>query len=806
MLKNYLKTAIRNLQKNKGFTLINIVGLALGLATCLLIVLYVVDELSYDHFNEKASRIYRVNEDLKLGENRVQYAVAMPPLGPVLKSDYPEVEDAVRIKAIYGMHLKRGNELFLENGSAFVDASFFRVFTVHLLYGNPETALKEPNSVVLDATMARKYFGSANALNQTLNTDGPPLKVTGVIANMPEQSHFKLGVLVSMSTNTEGRSTEWLRSDFSTYVLLKKDADAKRLEAQFPQLLRKYSGAQMQTELKMNIDSFERSGSFFKLNLMPVTDIHLHSNMSGELGSNSTMQYIYIFSAIAVFILLIACINFMNLSTARSADRAREVGVRKVLGSGRNMLIGQFLTESTLVTFCAMLLAVLIALVALPVFNQLSGKNISITAHSLLWLVPALLAGVAIIGFLAGSYPAFYLSGFQPIQVLKGKLSAGFKSGSLRSFLVIFQFSVSIFLIIGTLVVYSQLDFIRKRDMGFNRNQVLVINNVNDLGGHAKTFKQQALQLPGVTNATLTSFLPTGYSRSTTIYYKTPTTDSKQSIFPQNWVIDENYIATLGMKMAAGRSFSAQMPTDSTALLINETAARFLGMSQPLNKTLYKSELHDSKPYMKAYHIIGVIKDFNFNSLRENITPMVMTLGEDAGNLSLRVQSQYVPGLLNRLQSEWKALSATPFQYTFMDAAFEASYRAEQQIGQIFITFTALAILIACLGLFGLAAYAAEQRNKEISIRKVLGASIGTIVAMLSKDFIRLVMISIVIAMPLAWLVMQKWLQGFAYRQHFQVWIPVIAGLGIIAIAMLTISFQSVKAAFINPVKGLRGE
>ncbi|GAB2699108.1 ABC transporter permease [Mucilaginibacter koreensis] len=806
MLKNYFKTALRNLQKNKGFTLINIFGLALGLATFLLIVLYVVDELSYDRYNTNAGRIYRVNEDLKLGENRVHYAAAMPPLAKVMKTDFPQVEDAVRIKPIYGMHLKRGTELFTENNTAFADASLFNVFTLPMRYGNLATALKEPNSVVLSVTAAKKYFGKLNVVGEMLATDESPLKVTGVIEDMPQQSHFRYDVLVSMATNLESTSPEWLRSNFNTYVLLRKDADYKQIDAKFPQLLRQYSNGQMQTELKMNIDSFERSGSFFRMNLMPLTQIHLHSSMTGELSPNSTVQYVYIFSAIAVFILLIACVNFMNLSTARSADRAREVGVRKVLGSSRNFLIGQFLTESTLLTLGAMLIAVFMAWGALPVFNQLSGKNITVTLHSLVWLVPALLLAVVVIGFIAGSYPAFFLSGFQPIQVLKGKLSAGFKGGRLRSFLVVFQFSVSVFLIIGTLVVYSQLSYIQNRDLGYNRNQVLIVNNVYDLGDHAGTFKQEVKRLPGVTNATLSGFLPTSGNRSTAIFYKTAVTDSKQSIFPQQWVVDEDYIKTLDMKLAAGRSFSAQMPTDTAAVVINETAAKFLGLKNPVDQVLYKSSLVDSKPVMMPYHIIGVVKDFNFSSLRDNITPVILMYGQDHGSLSIRTDSKQLPALIDQLKTRWKELSAKPFKYSFMDADFEASYRAEQQIGKIFIIFTSLAIIIACLGLFGLAAYAAEQRNKEISIRKVLGADVATIIAMLSKDFIRLVLIALVIAIPLAWFFMNQWLQTFAYRQHIQLWILLTAGAGMVMIAFLTVSFQSIKAALVNPVKGLRGE
>jgi putative ABC transport system permease protein len=806
MLRNFVKTAYRSLLINKGFTLINILGLALGLTACLLIIFYVFDELSYDRFNIKSNRIYRVNEDLKLGDNKVQYAVAMPPLAQALKNDFPEVENTVRIRRAGGFHIQKVNEQFQENNVFFADPSLFDVFTLPMLYGNAKQALTEPNSVVLTASAAKKYFSKLNVVGQKLIVDdNKALAITGVIKDLPKQSHFQADFLVSMATWADSRSVEWLRSDYNTYVLLREGADYKKLEAQFPQLLRKYAGGQMQSELNMSIDAFEKSGSFFRMNMMRLTDIHLHSNLTGELGTNGNVQYVYIFSAIALFILLIACVNFMNLSTARSSNRAREVGIRKVLGSSRGYLISQYLTESVLVTFVATLTAVVLAYMLLPGFNQLAGKNLELNAHIFHWLIPVLLVTILSIGFLAGSYPALFLSAFKPIDVLKGTLSTGFKGGRLRSILVVVQFSISIFLIIGTIVIYNQLNYIQTRDLGYNRNQVLVIQNAYELGNHAKTFKQEVKQLPGVLNATLTEFLPTSPSRNTSIFNKEAAPDPKKALFPQTWSIDEDYINTLDMKLALGRSFSATMPTDSSGIIINETAAKFLGFKDPLNKTLFRSSGGEHPSY-KPYQIIGVIKDFNFSSFRENISPVVMVLDQDHGSLSVRVNTANIPALLKQIEQKWKLLSSTHFQYSFMDADFEASYRSEQRVGHIFIVFTSLAIIIACLGLFGLAAYAAEQRTREIGIRKVLGASVTTIVRMLSKDFIKLVIISIVIASPLAWLCMHKWLQDFAYRIQIAWWIPVLAGVTAIVIAFITVSFQSAKAAVANPVDSLRSE
>jgi len=810
MFKNYIKTAYRSLYKNKGFTAINILGLALGLATCLLIVFYVVDELSYDRYNTKANRIYRVNEDLKLGENNVQYAVAMPPLAKTLKAEYPYVEDATRIKAAGTTHVKKGNGNIVENKVGFVDASIFNVFTLPMISGDPKTALLEPNTVVLTESTAKKYFNTTNAVGKTIVfNDKENFKVTGVINDLPKQSHFNFDFFVSLESFPDSRSNEWLRSDYNTYVLLKDAKDHSKLAASFPALLQKFSGAQMQSELGMSIAQFEKGGSHFRMNLTALTDIHLTSNRSGELGPNSTTQYVYIFSAIAIFILLTACVNFMNLSTARSSNRAKEVGVRKVMGSSRKHLIFQFLAESILITFVATIIAIIAAAILLPFFNQLSGKEIVLTLNSLKWLVPSLLAIVLVIGSLAGSYPAFFLSAFQPIDVLKGKLSAGFKGGGLRSFLVVFQFFVSILLIIGTLVIYNQLNFIQTKNLGYNRNQVLVVKNSGELNQQAKVFKQELAELPGVKAATMTGFLPTNGWRNTRIYFKDATYDQKKSLFPQSWEVDADYIPTMDMKIAAGRNFSKEMQTDSSAVIINEAAAKFLGFADPVGKTIYQSLGGDRKggPNVKECHIVGVVKDFHFNSLREKIEPIVLTYGQNAGALAIRVSAANITALMAQIKDKWNSLSpGVQIDYSFMDQDFDASYRSEQRIGQIFVIFTSLAIIIACLGLFGLAAYAAEQRTKEIGIRKVLGANVTVIVSMLSKDFIKLVCIAIITASPIAWYAMNKWLQDFAYRVTIHWWVIASAAVGALVIAFVTISFQSVKAALANPVNSLRSE
>jgi len=807
MFRNYIKTAFRSLKKNKGFTAINVLGLALGLAVCLLIVFYVIDEVSYDRYNVKIDRIYRVNNDIKFGGSEASYATSPAPLAAALESELPDVEHAVRFRQNGGLRIKKGDQNIQEHRVIYADPEIFSVFTFPMINGNPNNALKDPHAIVVTESIANKYFGSTNVVGKALVADDDVnYKITGVIKDLPKQSHIQADIFISMITLADSKEASWLNNNFQTYILLKPGVEMKAFEPRLVKLMKEHLDPQMQAVVHMSYDDFEKSGSYIHTNTIPLKKIHLESNRQAELGQNGNIQFIYIFSAIALFILLIACVNFMNLSTARSANRAREVGVRKVLGSARKHLIAQFLAESIIVTMVATALALIIAFALVPVFNQMSGKELSFTVHSLTWLIPTVITIVVVIGCLAGSYPAFFLSGFQPIEVLKGKLAAGFKGGALRSFLVVFQFSISIFLIIGTLVIYNQLKFIQNKDLGYSRSHVLVVKNLYALGKQAKTFKDEIKLLPGVANATMTGYTPTMDYRNSNTMFQTPTLDTKNALNTQMWYVDEDYINTLGIKMVAGRSFSKQMLTDSSAIILNETAAKRLGYKDVLNKSLYIPQDQQAK-IIKQYHIVGVMKDFNFNSLRENVSQLTLVLGEERGALNIRVKTSNMPAFISQVEDKWKEMSPNQqFDYSFMDQDFDATYRTEQRMGKIFVSFTSLAIIIACLGLFGLAAYAAEQRNKEIGIRKVLGAGVSSIVAMLSIDFIKLVIISIAIAAPLAWFIMQKWLQGFAYRQNIQWWIVALAGVGAIVIAFVTISFQSVKAALINPVKSLKSE
>jgi putative ABC transport system permease protein len=810
MLRNYFKTALRNLWKNKGFSAINIVGLAIGLATCLLILIFVIDELSYDRFNKNADQLYRLDGEIKFGGTHFILAVAPAPAGPTLLREYPEIVKEVRFRGNGGRLVKKGNQNIKEESVIMADSTLFEVFSLPMIAGDPHTALKEARTVVLTEKMARKYFDGTNVVGRTLMiNDSVPYKVTGVIRDLPTQSHFHFDIFLSLTESEEAKRTDdgWLSNNFNTYLVLRPGTDVKKFEEKMNRgILVNHVAPLIHAAVNISMADFEKSGNLVRFELTPLTSIHLHSSKTAELDANGDIKYVYIFTAIAAFILSIACVNFMNLSTARSANRAKEVGIRKVLGSLRGNLISQFIMESVLISFIAMVLAVGLAYLLLPVFNQLSAKQMEIGLFSRVWLLPSMIGLVLIVGLLAGSYPAFFLSAFRPILVLKGNVAAGFKTSWLRNSLVVFQFGISIFLIVGTAVIYRQLSYIHNRDLGFNREQVMVIENPYVMGDRAKSFKEKLLNLPGVQGATLTGYLPTSPNRNDDAIFLSPDLDIKKSISMQTWSVDDQYIPVLGMRMAGGRNFSKEFLTDSNAVIVNEAAVRLMQGEKPLESKLYTLDDIKTKK-TKEFHIIGVVKDFNFNSLRENVSPMVLFLQRDYGRLALRVSPRNLHRLAGQIETEWRKMApAQPFAYTFMDDEFNNLYLTEQRMGGISLSFSLLAIFIACLGLFGLTAYAAEQRVREIGIRKVLGASVSGIIGLLSKDFLLLVVIAMVVAFPLSWLFMHRWLQDYANRISIGWEIFAVAAVISVGIALLTVSFQAVKAALANPVKSLRSE
>lgn len=811
MLKNYFKIAWRNLVRNRVFSAINIAGLAIGLASCMLISLYVIDELSFDRFHEKADRIVRTTFKGTMQGGIINESHVMPPTAAALKADYPEVLEATRLRQGGWPLVFLNNKLYKDEKLAFVDSNFFSVFTLPLIEGSPKTALLEPNTVVLSETTAWKYFGTTDVVGKIINFKdwNKTVRVTGVMKDIPSNSHFRFDLLGSMASLDEAKSTSWMTSEFFTYLVLPEGYDYKKLEAKLPATIDKYISPQLKQSMGVTMAEFRKQGNNLELRLQPLTDIHLHSDFQYDLDANGDITYVYIFGAVAVMMLLIACINFMNLSTAGSSKRAREVGVRKVMGSEKSELVGQFLTESILLTSLALVLAVLLSIVALPVFNELSGKNLALKWDAVPGLIPALIGFGLFVGIFAGSYPAFFLSSFKPISVLKGgasmiKFSSSGKSFNLRSGLVVFQFFMSIILIVGTTVVYQQLQFIRNKKLGYNKDQVIVIPAWS-LGKNTETFRQETMQDSRVARVSLSGYVPAGPSDNNN-FTVNPDGKTDRMVKTLRYDIDYDYIPTLGMEMARGRNFSKEYGIDSTGIIINETAVRTFGWT-PENALDRVITRNDNEGKKATYRVIGIVKDFHFQSMHEQIGPLVMTLSKGWGWMMVKTRSAEVSELLASMKKNWDSFHPDmPFSYTFLDQRFNETYKAEQKTGQILGTFAGLTIFVACLGLFGLAAFTAEQRTKEIGVRKVLGASVAGIIALLSKDFLKLVVIALLIATPAAWWLMDRWLQEFAYKIDVRWWMFALAGALSVLVALCTIAYQSVKAALMNPVESLRSE
>ncbi|MEO8852531.1 MAG: FtsX-like permease family protein, partial [Ginsengibacter sp.] len=720
--------------------------------------------------------------------------------------DYPDIQQMVRLGYQGDILVKKDNQNVQDHHAVFADSTFFKVFTIPMIEGDPNTALNEPNSIVIDETTAKKYFNTTDVVGKTLFVDNKTnCKITGVIKDIPSQSHFHFSFIRPKRDGQQNSS--WLSNNVYNYILVRPGVSRQKVQSDVNATINNYLGKELEGQLHASLKDLTKKGNYFIYHATPLTDIHLHSDKSYEIEANGNINYVYIFSVIAILILLIACVNFMNLSTARSANRAKEVGIRKVAGCLRSHLIIQFLSESVLVSFLSLLLAIIIAVLLLPFFNELAGKAMHVSTLFSTWLFPVMIALVFFVGIIAGSYPAFYLSSFQPVDVLKGKVAKGFKNSWLRSSLVVFQFVISIMLIIGTIVIYNQLNFIRNRKIGYNRDQVLVLHNAYYLDKQIHSFKNDLLNIPGVTSATITGDLPTGTNYDNEGWFRDPTMDASRTVVLTNFYIDENYIPTLGMQMETGRNFSKDFPSDSAAVLLNEAAVKVLGFKDPLKETLYRPNFNNGAMGGTPYHVVGVVKDFNFSSMHQKVGPLIIQLGDNEGSIALRIDTKNIPSIIDKVQSEWKSMvPGQPFSYSFMDADFNKTYNAEQRTGKLFITFAIFAIFIGCLGLFGLVTYAAEQRIKEIGVRKVLGASVSSIVMMLSKDFAKLVIIASLIAFPVAWLAMNKWLQSFAYRIDIEWWVFVIAGVIAILIALITVSFQAIKAAIANPVENLRSE
>jgi len=770
----------------------------------MLIAVYVYNELNYDKYPADAKNIYRVNLSVTGNGDVVTYPMVDYAVGEGMQKAFPEIKASTKISPASDF-VKCGDKQFKEQHLAFADSNFLQLFSIPLLEGNNKDALVQPNSVVISKAFAKKYFGDEEAIGKSLviGTHDAIYKVTGVFDKVPDDSHFHFDAFISMATWHVTNPT-WSNLGEYTYLVLNENADPKKLQAKFPQLVAKYVVPEVQHDMGISLAEAQKSVNTFVFTLQPLTDIHLYSNTKYELEPNGDIQYVYIFSALAIFILLLACVNFTNLSTTRGVKRAREVGIRKVMGSVKKQLIFQFISESVLLTFFAMLCAYLLIFISLPYFNQIANKNISFTYFLKLPSILTMLGISMLAGIFAGIYPAFFLSSFNTIKVLKGSSSQGSQRTPLRSSLIVFQFFVSTALIIATIIVYQQLHYMQNKKLGYDKNQVLYLPDARLLGKDQDAFEQELLKDSRVVSASISRYVPGGVMMDgTEIYPKNETAnESAAEIHGNIYHIDYDYIRTLGMQIVKGRNFSKDYPTDSSGVIINEAAVKQLGWSgtNPVGKTIIRSGQQELK-------VIGVVADFNYVSVKQEIAPMMMLLANNYGGLIIKIKAHDVSGFLNDLKKQWNAFNpAGPLEYDFLDEQFAKLYSSEQRTQQIFSAFAALAIIIAGLGLFGLSAFVIEQRTKEIGIRKVLGASVQNVLLLVSKEFLILVAIAFLISIPVTWWAMHNWLQDFAYRINIGLWVFAIAGIAVVLIALITISFQAIKAAIANPVKSLRTE
>jgi len=822
MLGNYLKVASRNFTKQPFFTFLNTFGLAIGMSGGILIALHIYDELSFDRMFADADRIYRINIDNRTGGETSAYASAPGPMGGVLKHDCTQVEMVTRFREVDPILLKKPDASInvKESQVTAVDSSFFTMFGLDLIKGNKRTALKEPNSLVLTVSAARRHFGGESALGKNLVMDnGKTLVVTGVMEDLPRNSFLRNhGVFISITSFDDEKTEAWNTWYFPTFVKLHRGARPNDLQTFLGTVKDNYLIPWAMTfvpglTLESSRESEKETGDYMRFNATVLTDIHLYStDRESEFSPNSDIENVYIMLLIGVFLITLASINFMNLSTAHALTRAREVGIRKTLGSNRMGLVKQFLTESSLISFLALVASIGMATIALPLFNQLAEKQISIPFSSpVFWCV--LVVATLFLGILSGGYPAFFMSRFNPSRVLKGS-HEGVGGGGIRNALVVFQFAVSIFLIVSTLVVYQQVSYIRHKDLGFRKDQVLVLDDINAAGSHVELLADGIRQLSQVQNVSMSNYLPTPSMRGGTTYFLEGAIGkeafkSVDAIIIEKWRVDYDYVPTLDLKVIAGRNFGRKYGGDSTSLLLNESAVKMLGVTpeEALGMRMTSDFRRSDKENMQYLTVIGVVKNFHFESMRNGIDALSLMLGKKANKMMVRLKAGDFAPAIAAIENKWNDVApGQPFNYYFMDDSFNDIYKAELQLGRVFITFTILSLCIACLGLFGLAAFSAEKRSKEIGIRKVMGASVRHITYRLSFDFLKLVAIAILIASPFSWFVMNRWLEEFSYRINITALTLALAASIAALISVTTVSYQSIKAALANPVKSLRSE
>jgi putative ABC transport system permease protein len=815
MFKNYLKIAIRSLIKQKVYTIINVVGLSVGIASCLLIVMFVMNELSYDKFHTKAEKIYKVALERKYPNHATNYAIIPHSFADVMGRDFPEISSVLKMGGpVNGVVVNYKNERdemkqFEEDFVMASDSNFFEFFSIKLLTGDPKKSLINTSDVVLTEETARRYFGNETAVGKTLRMFQRDFTVTGICENVPENSHFKFDFLTKWDDEFfgDGQRANFITFTAHVYLELNSADKAKDLEAKFPTMVDTYAAAQIEQDLAKSWDDYKKEGNGYRYFLQPLTGLHLDpANIEGKMRPGGNIHYVYFLACIAALILIIACINFMNLATARSAERAREVGVRKTMGSLKGQLISQFLIESILLSLFATMVAIALAHVALPYFNALAEKHLTFSYSP--FVLFSLLAVSILVGFLAGSYPAFALSSFSPIVVMKGNFSGNTKGGWLRNGLVVFQFFISIVLIVGTLTVQQQMLYMDNKSLGYNKEQVLVVERVFALQNKSETFIEELKRIPGVESAAASfsllgrqgdffgaQFLPEG---------------SSEILTTKSMAIDDEFAQTIGFDFVEGKGYSKDT-NDSLSIILNESAVRTLALTDPVGKKINQIRRGEDGNVTVSYTIIGVIRDFNFQSLRDPITPLTIQSTESfdggPGYAIARINGENLTSVIDQVEAKWKQFAPEePFKFLFLDENLRAQYSSEKQASHVFAIFSTLAIVIACVGLFGLAAYTANLRTKEIGVRKVMGASISSVVVLLTKDFTKLILIAFVLSVPLSYYIMDQWLEGFAYRIEIGAGVFVIAGGIALLISWITVSYQSIKAAIVNPIKSLRSE
>jgi len=807
MFRNYLKVAVRNFLRRPGFSLINVVGLAVGVACCLLILLFVRDEMSFDRHNERLDRIYRAGISAFVNNNAIDAVYTPAPMAKGLVDEVPEVEAAARVRNFGFPVFRYGDKVFSEERVYWVDNAFFDIFTVPFVAGDPRTALREPLTIVLTRTMARKYFGDGPALGQVLTADGKrDYVITGVVEDPPRNAHFHYDFLASVETYPDSRSPVWVNNNYLTYFLVREGAGAEAVKAKLADIIRNHVGPQIQAAIGITLDEFLASGGRYDFFIQPAKDIHLRSHYGGELEPNGDIAYVYIFSVVALGILAVAVVNFVNLATARSARRAREVGIRKTLGSHRGRLVRQFLVESVLMAFLAVLLALLLVQALLPAFNRITGKPLAMPDADNPYAIPGLLGLVLAVGVLAGAYPAFFLASFDPAAVLKTETAGRSRKSRLRNVLVVFQFAMSVILIIGTFVVRRQMDYVRTRDLGFNKDQVVVVEKVDDIGGQIQAFKQALLANPRVLSASNSEEL-IGDDFGSSVF-KLAGAAGEENHLLYTLRTDEDFAKAYEIEMASGRYFEAARPTDAQAAVINEKAARELGLTDAAGQQIVA--IGPTPAQSRTLTLVGIVKDFHFQSLHTGIRPLILGYYARQGFgrfLSVRVRAENIRETLDFIDRTWRGFAGNQaFEYRFFDDHFARLYQADERTGRVFLAFSVLAVFVAGLGLFGLSAFVAEQRTKEIGIRKILGASVGGVSLLLAGQFAKWVLAANLVAWPLGYYFMHRWLGKFAYRAALSPLLFFLASLFVLAFALLTVSYQTVKAAAADPVKSLKYE